>query len=235
MQRNTELKVVGIGVAVLIVFALGVGILLGNATPAAPTVNATTVPALSASNHVRGDSTSKISVIEYGDFQCPACGAYEPIVEQLTQQYGGRVAFAFRNFPLTQVHQDAEIAAQAAEAAALQGKYWEMHDLLYQKQTEWSNESAATVVGKYFDGYAKSLGLDVTKFDADIQSSAVMSKITADVASANAAAVDHTPTFFINLTQIANPGSVAEFQKDIDAALSAASPGATPLPLVPNR
>jgi len=226
MQRRTELWIVGAFVILVLVIAIVAGV-FGGSTPATPSFNSTTVPAISSADHVRGDAASSVSVIEYGDFQCPACGAYEPMVEQLTRQYGSRVAFVFRNFPLVQVHQDAQIGAQAAEAAALQGKYWEMHDLLYQKQATWSAEPAASVVAKYFDGYAKSLGLDVAKFDADINSDAVKGKIQTDVASANAAQVDHTPTFFIDLKQIPNPQSTEEFTKAIDAALGATATSTT--------
>jgi len=181
------------------------------------------VPPLTAADWTRGDATAKVSLIEYGDFQCPACGEYEPIVEQLTKSYGDRVLFAFRNFPLFQIHQDAMIGAQAAEAAGLQGKYWEMHDLLYAKQSVWSAEPASTVVSKYFDSYAKSLGIDVSKFDTDINSSTVTNKVQKDLASGNAAQVDHTPTFFINLKQIPNPSGLPQFQADIDAALASST------------
>lgn len=115
------------------------------------------------------------------------------------------------------------ISSQAAEAAGLQGKYWEMHDMLYAKQAEWSQEPAASVVQKYFNGYAQSLGLDVTKFDSDIGSSVVTSKIQKDVDSGNAAHIDHTPTFFINLVQIPNPNSYAAFKESIDAAIASSS------------
>ena len=222
MQRRTELWIVGGFIVLVLAIAIIAGA-FGGAAPAAPSFNASAVAPISSSDHVRGDVASSVSLIEYGDFQCPACGAYEPIVEQLTRQYGNRVAFVFRNFPLTQLHQDAQIAAQAAEAAGMQGKYWQMHDLLYQNQATWSAEPAATVAAKYFDGYARSLGLDVAKFDADINSDAVKSKVKSDVASGNAAQIDHTPTFFIDLKQIPNPQSAQEFTTAIDAALNASA------------
>jgi protein-disulfide isomerase len=136
------------------------------------------------------------------------------------QEYGDRVIFVFRNFPLVQIHQNAMISAQAAEAAGLQGKYWEMHDLLYEKQTEWSNAAVDKVVAQHFQGYAQSLGLDVQKFLADIEGDAVKQKIEKDISAANAAEVDHTPTFFINLAQIPNPQNYAQFTAAIDAALA---------------
>jgi len=225
MQRKTEIWIIGIFVLVIAVVTV-IAIFYSSSTSAPIPFTATTVPALTSADWTRGDATSTVSVIEYGDFECPACGAYEPIVEQLTSEYGNRVLFAFRNFPLYQIHPFAMIAAQAAEAAGLQGKYWEMHDLLYQKQAEWTaNTSLSTsdVISKYFNVYATTLGLNVTKFDTDINSGVVTAKVQKDLASGNAAQVDHTPTFFVNLTQIANPQSAAAFQNVIEAALASST------------
>ncbi|HWB38649.1 MAG TPA: thioredoxin domain-containing protein, partial [Candidatus Saccharimonadales bacterium] len=91
-----------------------------------------------ATNHVEGKSPSSITLVEYGDYECPFCGQYFPIVKQVQQEYAGKVVFQFRNFPLTSVHPSAFAAARAAEAAALQGKFWQMHDLLYENQSQWS-------------------------------------------------------------------------------------------------
>lgn len=184
---------------------------------------ATTAPALTATDWKEGNPNAKISLIEYGDFQCPACGAYFPIVQQLFANYSSTVLFVFRNFPLYQVHQDASIAAQAAEAAGIQGKYWQMNNLLYEKQNDWSTTAPDQVVTAFFDGYAQSLGLNVNKFNADISSSAVLNKIQNDVNGGNSAQIDHTPTFFINLTQIPNPASYADFASVLNNALAAAS------------
>ncbi len=222
MQRKQEVWVVAIFAVVVVVAAIGAAFLSGNAGSTS-NFKATTVPAVTSADHIRGNASSTVSLIEYGDFECPACGAYQPLIQQLLQQYGDRVEFAFRNFPLYQIHPDAMISAQAAEAAGLQGKYWEMHDLLYQKQNEWTAASPDTVVSKYFDGYAQSLGLNVARFDADIQSAAVKQKVQDDLGTGNAAQVDHTPTFFINLTQIPNPTSYAAFTQAIDAALASST------------
>ena len=219
MQRRTELYVVG-GVAVLLILVGIAAALLGAGAPP-PSFTATQTSAVTATDWARGNTSNpKATVIEYGDFECPACGQYEPIVEQLTQDFGSQVEFVFRNFPLFQIHPNAMIAAQAAEAAGVQGKYWEMHDLLYSKQSEWANESTSDVVSKFFDGYAQSLGLNVSKFNTDINSDAVKNKVQKDLDTGNAASIDHTPTFFINLTQIQNPNGYADFKTDIDAALS---------------
>jgi protein-disulfide isomerase len=185
----------------------------------------TTAPAINSSDHTLGNPNAKVSLIEYGDFECPACGQYNPVVKQVVANYSSTVIFVFRNFPLYTIHPVAGISSQAAEAAALQGKYWQMNDILYTKQTEWSTTDPTQVVAKYFDGYATSLGLDVTKFNNDISSKGVMDKISNDVTGANTASVDHTPTFFVDLKQIQNPTSYADFKATLDAVISATQRG----------
>ena len=227
-EQRTQLWVAGIFLAVIIAITVIAAIASSGSNPSttSPTAfTATQTSAVTPADHVRGNANAKVTLIEYGDFECPACGAYEPLVQQLYSTYKDKILFVFRNYPLYQIHPHAMISAQAAEAANLQGKYWEMHDLLYTKQTDWaSNANAAvpdsTILSKYFDGYAQSLGLDMAKFNNDINSSAVKTVVQNDLALGNAAKVDHTPTFFINLTQIVNPTSAADFQKDIDAALA---------------
>jgi protein-disulfide isomerase len=210
-----------------IVLVVGGMIALGSyfgssASPTQANFVATTVPAVNAADWKEGNANAAVTLIEYGDYECPACGQYSPIVEKLFADYGSRVLFVFRNFPLYAVHPDAQISAQAAEAAGLQGKYWQMNDLLYKDQATWSAVSPNSVAGQYFDGYAKTLGLDVAKFDSDMNASSVSQKIQTDVAGGNDAKIDHTPTFFVNLTQIPNPTSYDGFKKVLDAALASA-------------
>jgi protein-disulfide isomerase len=228
MDKTTMWFIVGF-VVIVVVVVIFAGISSGGfATTSSGTPSgfvATTVPPISSADWVRGDATSTVSLIEYGDYECPACEEYEPIMQQLLQSYGDKVSFVFRNFPLYSIHPLAGIAAQAAEAAGLQGKFWEMHDLLYASANwnQWTTATPNDVLSKYFNGYAASLGLDVAKFDADVSASAVTDKIQADVTSGNAASVDHTPTFFVNLTQIPNPASYAEFQTVLDAAIASST------------
>ena len=223
MQRKTEVWLIAIFLVVIVVAVIGAAFVSSKISPPQANFNATTVPAITADDHARGNTTAKVTLTEYGDFQCPACGQYEPIVQQIESEYSGKILFVFRNFPLYQIHPNAMISAQAAEAAGLQGKYWEMHDLLYAKQSEWADVATNVVVSKNFDGYAKTLGLDVAKFDTDINSASVKARVQKDIDSGNAAQVDHTPTFFINLTQIRNPASYAEFKSVIDAALASST------------
>ncbi len=200
---------------------------------ASSTFVATTVPAITAADWSEGNPNAKVTLIEYGDFECPACGEYFPVVEQLVQNYSSTVLFVFRNFPLYSVHPFAGISSQAAEAAGLEGgatKYWEMHDLLYTKQSDWSTNTTLTpaqLVSQYFDGYAQSIGLNINTFNTDINATSVLDKIQADVNGGNAAQINHTPTFFVNLTQIPNPTSFADFETTLNAAI-ASSTGVSP-------
>jgi protein-disulfide isomerase len=191
---------------------------------------ATVAPAISNTDWTVGNSTSSVSFIEYGDYECPACGEYEPVIEQLISNYGTRVLFVFRNFPLYTIHPDAGISAQAAEAAGMEGgatAFWEMHNMLYAKQNDWVTTDPSQVVSKYFNGYAIAIGLNVATFDADINSTQVMNKISTDVAGGNAAGIDHTPTFFLNLKQIPNPSTYAQFAAVLDAALASSTAATT--------
>ena len=201
-----------------------------NSNTASSTFVATTVPAITSADWTEGNPNAKVSLVEYGDFECPACGEYSPIVQQLVQNYSSTVRFVFRNFPLYSIHPFAGISAQAAEAAGLEGgvaKYWAMNDLLYSKQSAWSVNSALTpqqVLSQYLDGYAQSIGLDVNTFNNDINATSVAQKIQTDVDSGTAAQIDHTPTFFVNLKQIPNPTSLADFESVLNAAIASSTP-----------
>jgi protein-disulfide isomerase len=196
---------------------------------ASSTFVATVAPAITAADWSEGNPNAKVSLIEYGDFECPACGEYYPLVEQLVQNYSSTVRFVFRNFPLYTIHPFAGVGAQAAEAAGLMGgesKYWAMNNLLYTKQNDWSTNGALTpaeVVSQYFNGYAQSIGLAVNTFDTDMNATSVVNKIQTDVTGGNAASIDHTPTFFVNLKQIPNPTSLAGFEATLNAAVSSSA------------
>jgi len=184
---------------------------------------ATLKPPVGPRDHIQGPPDAPVQLVEFGDYECPYCGEAYPVVKAIQERLGDQMCFVFRNFPLYSIHPDAGIAAQAAEAAGLQGKYWQMHDLLYTDQATWTTAASSSVVAQYFNGYASSLGLNVAKFDQDINSTQVLTKIQTDVNSGNAAQVNHTPTFFINLTQIPNPTSYADFQSVIEAAIASST------------
>ena len=147
-------------------------------------------------DRVYNDTVSDVVLIEYGDFQCPGCAAAHPNIKTLLEEYGDRISFVFRNFPLTSIHPNARAASAAAEAAGQQDKYWEMHDLLYENQADWQSADPAQRTAT-FKGYAESIGIDVAQFEADLASSAVNQKISFDQALGGKVGVDSTPTFFL--------------------------------------
>ncbi len=173
--------------------------------------------AVSATDHVRGplnaSATATVTLIEYGDFQCPACGTYFPYVERLFNESSTTLRLVFRNFPLTQ-HVNAIPAALASEAAAVQGKYWEMYKLLYEHQSEWSEVSNPAPL---FEKYAREIGLDATKFQADQKNPALRQKINSDLDEGIHIGINQTPTFFLN-GKVISPRNYDEFKAAIQAA-----------------
>ncbi|MBL8121697.1 thioredoxin domain-containing protein [Candidatus Saccharibacteria bacterium] len=186
----------------------------------------------SVTNHVTGNAQSDVTILEYGDYQCSACGAFFPTVQQVKEKYASTVKFQFRNLPLVQPHPNAFAAARAAEAADLQGKFWEMHDLLYENQDQ--SGASGWVASKdplsdYFATYAKQLGLNVATFKTDFASTTVNDRINADMDAFTATGEQmSTPTFFLNGKKIENKDlldtqgapSIDSFSKVIDAALA---------------
>ena len=152
-------------------------------------------------DHVFGKADSKVVLIEYGDFQCPTCGAVHPIVQPLTEKYKDQIAFVFRNFPLTTIHPNARAAAAAAEAAGLQGKYWEMHNVIYDNQDSWSS-STADERTNFFVSYAKEIGIDTDKFKTDLDNADVNKKISFDQAIGKRINIQGTPTVYLNGQQL---------------------------------
>ncbi len=148
---------------------------------------------VTARDHAEGPADAPLTLVEYGDYQCPYCGAAYPVVKRLQKKLGKKLRFVFRNFPVTQTHPYALIAAEAAEAAALQGKFWQMHDLLYENQTRLEPD--------IIPSWAKRIGLDLEKFGTDIKQGAVEQQIKEDRQSGIRSGVNGTPTFYINGTR----------------------------------
>jgi protein-disulfide isomerase len=145
--------------------------------------------AVTAKDHLQGPGTAPLELVEYGDFQCPSCGESYLVIKEAQQQLGNQLKFIFRNFPLTE-HPDAFGAAMAAEAAGLQHKFWEMYDLLYSNQL---------FLGKcYLLSYGIDIGLDIDRFEKDLQSEALAAKIGADLEGGERSGVTGTPNFYIN-------------------------------------
>lgn len=153
-------------------------------------------------DHVTGNPKSSVILVEYGDYQCPYCGEAFPAVKTVTDTYSSQIAFIFRNFPLTSLHPDALAAAAAAEAAGQQGKYWQMHDLLYENQSAWDSVTAGPQLTSVFTSYAKQLGLNTTQFQTALSSSKTAQKISFDQALGNKLGVNSTPSFYLNGTPL---------------------------------
>jgi protein-disulfide isomerase len=147
-------------------------------------------PAVNSTDHIQGKNTASLELVEYGDYQCPHCGHAYPIIKNLQQSLGADLKFVFRNFPLSEIHPDAFNAAVAAEAAGLQGKFWEMHDIIFENQQELDLESLFL--------YAKKIGLDVKRFKNDMQKDTLANKVEQDFESGVRSGVNGTPSFFIN-------------------------------------
>lgn len=202
-------SVVGLVIAGVIALIIASGTGTGSSNAAVATIT--------SQDNIKGSATAKAVVIEYSDFQCPACKAYYPIMKNLEQKYGDKLALVYRYYPLTQIHKNADIASRAGAAAALQGKFWEMHDLLFEGQGSWGTLGSAK---QAMIDYAKELKLDEAKFTSDLDSSTVKDRVNVDVTSGNAVAIQGTPTFYLNEKKLANPGTENAFSQLIDSAIA---------------
>ena len=171
-------------------------------------------PPVAADDISYGPENPELTVVEYSDFQCPFCAEYAKWMTQLRAKYGDRVRFVFRNYPLAD-HEWAQFAAQVAYAASLQGKFWEMHDLLFERQDEWASSSDPRPL---FDSYAESLGLDLDQFHADADAQSTLDFIKQQATAGKEAGVTHTPWFVIGDESVL-PRSLEEFDKAIQERL----------------
>lgn len=147
-------------------------------------------PPVGDTDHVDGPETAAITLVEYGDYQCPYCGMAYPIVKSIQRELGERVRFVFRNFPLRDAHPHAEHAAEAAEGAGAQGKFWEMHDALFEHQSRLGDRDLLH--------HGETLGLDVERLARELEEGAWAKRVRADFRSGVVSGVNGTPTFFVN-------------------------------------
>jgi protein-disulfide isomerase len=171
-----------------------------------------TVPVSQDRDHVQGPADAPVTLVEYGDYECPYCGAAYPIIKEVQARMGDRLRFVFRNFPISTSHPHAEQAAEAAEAAGVQGPFWEMHDLLYENQKRLRDEDLR--------GYAEQLGLDVERFARDLAEHVHAARVHEDFMSGVRSGVNGTPTFYIN-------GSRYDDSYDVETLLAALEAAAT--------
>ena len=149
--------------------------------------------------HIKGDIEAPLTLVEYSDFQCPACASASPQILALVDQFEGQFNLEYRHFPLRSIHPNAQEAAQAAEAAGMQGKFWEMHDVLFEKQDEWSQSFNPT---RYFKTYAEELGLNAERLVFDLESDKIKEIVNAQFDEATELQLPGTPSFVFNGEQI---------------------------------
>lgn len=163
-------------------------------------------------DHIRGSEDAQITIIEYGDFQCPHCANAKPELDQILKDFSGDVRLIYRHFPITNIHPHARAAARASEAAAQQDDFWAMHDLLFSRQDEWSNDPNAQ---ETFTNYAQQLGFDMEQYQTDFE--AAGSKVDRDSQAAQQLGVQSTPTFYLNGEKV--EGSTDDLRRRIEAEL----------------
>lgn len=173
-------------------------------------------------NHVYSQGTSGVTLVEYGDFNCRGCYNYFPLVQQIKEKYKDVITFQFRHLPLIEIHQNALVGAKAAEAASVQGKFWEMHDQLFENFLEWEKSNNTTPL---FEKYARNIGLDINKFLEDMRSDAVNISVQTDRAEAKKQGYSSTPTFVLDGKQIETESirTIDDLSKMIDEAIAARS------------
>lgn len=213
-QRGRTMKRLALWAGVLLFVGGGVYgmIKLVSSTKAPSAVLADTI---SSTDWVKGNRNSKVVLIEYSDFQCPACGAYYPLVKRVVQEFGDKIAFVYRYFPLEQ-HLNGKPAAYAAEAAGRQGKFWEMHDKIFESQSAWSESLNASDT---FLKFAGELSLNVDQYKSDVNANEVKEKVEQNYQSGVRSFVNATPTFFLDGRQI-QPRGYDDFKTIISNELA---------------
>lgn len=151
---------------------------------------------VTSASQVAGEATASANLVEFSDFQCPACGSVFPILRRVKQEFGENMQFVYRHYPLPQ-HKNAKKAAEASEAAGAQGRFWEYHDLLFINQSEWENLSNPDALNKFID-YADSLGLDIERFRSELEGGVYALKVQEDLSAGSRLGVNSTPTIYIN-------------------------------------
>lgn len=212
----------GIVIAIVLIFGIIFAFSNNNNKSVLSTTNTPT-------NHTEGQNKDKVTLLEYGDYECPYCAEYYPVVNEVVNAYLPYITYQFRNLPLTTIHPNAFAGARAAEAAGQLGQFWQMNSLLYQQSGAYyaSNEKSASWISSsnplsYFDQFASQLGLNVTKFNTAYNSTTVNNLINSDVTAFAATGYQEaTPTFILNGKQIQPANSFAAFQTLINAAIKA--------------
>lgn len=215
---TTETKILA-GIGLITVGIMGAGIFFLSKPASTDLSDARQVNQsilVKADSSQTGPVDAKVTLVEFGDFQCPACAQTLPTVQKLKNEYKDKVNFVFRHYPLPQ-HKNAVIAAMASEAAGEQNKFWEMHDMLYENQTEWAETEKPL---EHFLKYAKELSLDMNKFKKAVEDEKFKDKVLRDEGDGAAAQIRYTPTFFINGRIVEGSSSFEILKSGIDTELN---------------
>ena len=178
------------------------------------------IPEITENEWVKGNAESDIVLVEYSDFQCPACKSAIPVVEAAVSEFSNHIKFVYRQFPLRSIHANAQITAQATEAAGVQGKFWEMHDIIFEHQSDWKDLSSSEI-DEVLTGYAGEIGIDSEQFATDLRSSKVEDAVNEDYDGADGAKLRGTPTFILN-GKILTLSSSADLRNLIRAEIESA-------------
>jgi protein-disulfide isomerase len=191
-------------------------VLIGGSVWYSNSVSGTYNEGVEVKAHTKGGENASVTLVEYSDFQCPACGQFQPVLNEVLAQYGDKIKFEYKHYPLVQIHPFAEPAARAAEAAGQQGKFFEYADMLFAKQAEWSKGSNPT---GFFTRYASELGLDVDLFAKHQKASLLSANVKANMMEARGLGLTGTPSFYLNGVKMEN-ASFDDFKAQIEAAVN---------------
>lgn len=191
-MKNLPLLIGSLALTLLVVIGVAVLFTQKASVPAVPVDSKYLV---SDAIHSKGPDNAKVTVEEFSDFQCPACSAAQPYLNQILQKYDGKIKFVYRFFPLRNIHANSVVSARAAEAASKQSAFWGYHDTLFAKQNEWADEKDPTAK---FVQYASDLKLNTDQFQKDLKDANIEARIDADEKDANTIGVNATPTFYVN-------------------------------------
>ncbi len=210
-MKNLPLLIITIlGTLALII---GVAVIFSRSNTSTQTVDRAVVE--TNSKLVTGPENARVTIVEFSDFQCPACAAVSPLVKQVAAQYPNDVRVIYRHFPLTEIHPYAMLAAQASEVAAEQGKFWEMHDVLFERQNEWANLPNAQAVQDKFGEYFDQLTIDKQLLIEKIQTDPVKQAVAQDMSLGAQLRVDATPTLYVNGQKLTAPGQLPATVSDL--------------------
>ena len=199
----------------LVIVAVSFIVLLGGALVYSAVKDGSTDEVVTLAEKVKGNPESTVILAEYSDFQCPACASFTPILEEIMSEYGDQLRFEYHHFPLISIHPSAELAARVSEAAGVQGKFWEMHDLLFERQASWSQSINPK---NQFTDFAKELGLDVDAFNRHLNTKAVRETVQEDMREGRSLQITGTPSFYLNGEKM-EITTFEDFKKQIEVAI----------------